>query len=310
MTAILIILLVLDLGFLLLELFFFAAAFGGHTDADFTRHDFALKKELRPYADLILAGKRYVVETPHENVVIRGRDGTRLFGRFYDKEDRRGVVIMMHGYRSMAENDFSCSSEYVHNQGFAMLLVDQRAHGKSGGHVMTFGIRERWDLLDWVNYVEKRFPGEKIIVEGLSMGASTVVMAAGEGFPESVRGLIADCGYTSPKEIITCVIKSWRLPAKVLYPLVRLAGLMFGGFDCEACSAREAAARASAPALFIHGEGDTFVPCAMGRANFDAYAGPKRLVTVPGADHGLSYVVDMPRCQRELTGFLDEVLRD
>ena len=299
---------ILILLFILMEFILYLLAFQGRTGADFTRHDFMLKKELRPYADLILAGKRYVVETPHEDVVIKSRDGVRLFGRFYDREDRRGIVIMMHGYRSMAENDFSCSSEYVHDRGFAMLLADQRAHGKSGGFVMTFGIRERWDLLDWVSYVEKRFPGEKIIVEGLSMGAATVVMAAGEGFPPSVRGLIADCGYTSPKEIISSVIRSCHLPVKIFYPLVRLAGRVFGMFDCEECSAVEAAKRASVPALFIHVEADDFVPCDMGRSNYEAYAGPKELVTVPGAGHGLSYVVDMPKCQRALTDFLDRVL--
>lgn len=302
------ILLALVLLFLLVELILFVAAFGGHTGADFTKRDFALKKELRPYADLILAGKRYVVETPHEDVVIRAYDGVKLFGRFYDREERRGIVIMMHGYRSMAENDFSCSSEFVHNEGFAMLLCDERAHGKSGGNVMTFGVRERWDVLSWVNYVEKRFPGEKILVEGLSMGAATVVMAAGEGYPASVRGMIADCGYTSPKEIISSVIRSCHLPVKIFYPLVRLAGLIFGMFDCEECSAVEAAKKAAVPALFIHGEADGFVPCAMGKANFEAYAGPKKLVTVPGAGHGLSYVVDMPGCQRELREFLAEVL--
>lgn len=299
---------VLILLFILMEFILYLAAFQGRTYADFTKHDFAVKKELRPYSKLILAGKRYCVETPHEDVVIKSRDGVKLFGRFYDKENRRGIVIMMHGYRSMSENDFSCSSEYVHSQGFAMLLCDERAHGKSGGFVMTFGIRERWDVLDWVNYVEKRFPGEKIIVEGLSMGAATVVMAAGEGYPPSVRGIIADCGYTSPKEIISSVIKSCHLPVKVFYPLVRLAGRVFGMFDCEDCSAVEAAKKATVPVLFIHGEADDFVPCDMGRKNFEAYAGPKKLVTVPGAGHGLSYVVDMDKCQRALVEFLDEVL--
>ncbi len=294
--------------FLLLEFILYLLAFQGRTNADFTKHNFFFKPELRPYADLILSGKRYCVETPHEDVTIKGRDGVRLFGRFYDAPNRRGIVLMMHGYRSMAENDFSCSSEFVHSQGFAMLLADERAHGKSGGMVMTFGVRERWDALEWVRYLEERFPGEKILLEGLSMGASTVVMAAGEELPECVAGVIADCGYTSPREIISCVIKSAHLPVKIFYPLVRLAGRMFGGFDCEECSAREAAKRATLPALFIHGEADDFVPCSMGRENYEAWAGPKTLVTVPGAKHGLSYVVDMPKCQAALVEFADRVL--
>ena len=307
MTVLYIILALLGL-FVLTELLLFLAAFGGRTNADFTRHNFFFKKELRPYADLILAGKKYVLDTPHEDVEIRARDGVRLVGSFYDAPNRRGIVIMMHGYRSMAENDFSCSSEYVHSLGFAMLLCDQRAHSRSGGVAMTFGLREHQDLLEWVKYAADRFPGERIILEGLSMGASTVVMAAGEDLPECVAGIIADCGYTSAPDIIRSVIKSCHLPVKIFYPLVRLSGRVLGGFDIEGCSSLEAAKRARVPALFIHGEADGFVPCAMGRANFEAYAGPKRLVTVPGAGHGLSYVVDMESCQNALSGFLKDTL--
>ena len=307
MLAIYIILAILGL-FVFLEALFFLLAFGGRTWADFTKHNFFFKPELRPYADLILSGKRWCLETPHEDVTIRARDGIHLHGRFYDVPDRRGIVIMMHGYRSMAENDFSCSSAYVHGQGLAMLLADQRAHGQSGGFAMTFGLREHLDLLEWVRYIAGRFPGEKIILEGLSMGASTVLMAAGEPLPPEVSGIICDCGYTSPREIISAVIKSYHLPVGVCYPMVRLAGRVLGGFDVESCSALEAGKRADLPALFIHGEADDFVPCQMGRDNFAAYAGPKRLCTVPGAGHGLSYVVDMEKCQKALVEFLNGVL--
>ena len=308
MVAVYIILALLAL-FVLLEAVFFLIAFGGRTWADFTKHNFFFKPELRPYAGLILSGKRWCLETPHEDVTVRAGDGVRLHGRFYDVPDRRGIVIMMHGYRSMAENDFSCSSAYVHSQGLAMLLADQRAHGKSGGFCMTFGIREHQDLLTWIRYVAGRFPGEKIILEGLSMGASTVLMAAGEPLPPEVAGIICDCGYTSPRDIIRAVIRSRHLPVSVCYPMVRLAGRVLGGFDVESCSALEAGRRASLPALFIHGEADDFVPCQMGRDNFQAYAGPKRLCTVPGAGHGLSYVVDMEKCQKALLEFLESVLR-
>lgn len=308
---ILYILLALLALFLLLFVLFFLFAFLGRTNADFTRHNFALKPELRPYADLILSGKRYCRETTHEDVTIEARDGVKLFARVYDREDARAVVIMMHGYRSMSENDFSCSSEFVHKSGFAMVMPDERAHSQSGGHLMTFGIRERWDLMEWVKYAEKRFPGKKILLEGLSMGSSTVLMAAGEReLPESVVGIICDCGYTSPREIIRTVIHSWRLPASVCYPMVRLGARLLGRFDLESCSALEAGKRATVPALFIHGEADDFVPCRMGRDNFGAYAGPKRLVTVPGAGHGMSYVVDMARCQTALSEFLADVLGD
>ncbi len=295
-------------AFLALELGLYTAAFRGHMDNDLTKNNFKSNADVRPYADQVLKGKSYIRNTPHEDVEIRARDGVRLYGRFYDRADRRGIIIMLHGYRSMAENDFSCSARYIHEKGFAMLIVDQRAHGRSGGSTITFGVRERWDAIEWAKYAGQRFPGEKVVLEGLSMGAATVVMAAGEELPECVAGIIADCGYTSPKEIISSVIESKHLPAKVFYPLVRLSGRIFGGFDCEECSAVESAKKARVPAVFIHGEADKFVPCQMGRENYDAYAGEKLIVTVPGAAHGLSYVVDTPKCQAALEKFLDNIL--
>ncbi len=308
MTAVLYILLALAGLFLLLEFILYLAAFQGKTAADFTKKNFKMKPELRKYSDDILSGVRYVNETPCERVTVKSRDGLRLSGRFYDAPDRRGVVIMCHGYRSLAENDFSCSSEYIHNLGYAMLLVDERAHGKSGGMVITFGVRERWDVVEWAKYVSARFPNEPIILEGLSMGASTVIMAAGEELPESVVGVMADCGYTSPREIIYHVIRdTFRFPVSIFYPLTRLAGIIFGGFDIEECSATEAAKCARLPALFIHGEADDFVPCDMGRANYEAWAGPKTLLTVPNAGHGVSYLVDTPRCRSAIQTFLDSL---
>lgn len=295
-------------AFLLLELLLYLAAFQGRTEADFTKNNFRMKPHLRQYGEDILRGVRYVNETPSERVTIAARDGVRLSGRFYDVPDRRGIVVMCHGYRSLAENDFSCSSEYVHSLGYAMLLIDERAHGKSGGAVITFGIRERWDVVEWAKYASRRFPGERIVLEGVSMGAATVVMAAGEELPDSVVGVMADCGYSSPGAIIRHVIgDTLHLPVGVFYPLVKLAARLFGGFDLEECSAVEAAGRAKLPALFIHGEADDFVPCDMGRETYKAWAGPKRLVTVPGAGHGISYLVEMDRCKRELREFLESV---
>ncbi len=295
--------------FLLLFVLFFLMAFLGRTDRDVTERGFARKPKLRPYAELILSGKRYCLDTPHENAVIRARDGVKLFARVYDRENARAVVIMMHGYRSMAENDFSCSSKFIHTSGFAMVMPDQRAHGRSGGLLITFGIRERWDLMEWIKYAETRFPGKKILLEGLSMGASTVLMAAGEReLPKSVVGIICDCGYTSPRDIIRAVIRRRHMPVAVCYPMIRAAGRLLGGFDIESCSALEAGRNARVPALFIHGEADGFVPCRMGRDNFAAYGGPKELVTVPGAGHGVSYLTDMAKCQMALTEFLKKTL--
>lgn len=132
----------------------------------------------------------------------------------------------------------------------------------------------------------------KIILTGISMGASTVLMAAAEELPENVVGVLADCGYTSAKAIIKKTIRDMKLPANILYPFVKLGARLFGGFKLEEKSAVDAVKGVKLPVIFFHGEADDFVPCDMSKENFAACTAPKRLVTVPGAGHGLSYPVD------------------
>ena len=137
-----------------------------------------------------------------------------------------------------------------------------------------------------------RFCGGMLMVLALVLGASTVLMAAGSPLPPQVKGVLADCGFTSPKAIILKVIRQLKLPSKLLYPFVRLGARLFGGFDLEAGSALETVKHATVPVIFFHGEDDDFVPMQMSEENFQACTGRKKLVITPGAGHGLCYPVD------------------
>ena len=167
-------------------------------------------------------------------------------------------------------------------------------HGKSGGRCLTLGIRERDDCRRWVDYVIGRAgPDAKIVLYGMSMGAATVLMAAGPELPKNVDGIVADCGYSAPSAILKSVIRSAHLPVFPVYALLRLGCRLFGGFDPEEASAAGAMARCDTPVLFLHGEDDRFVPCAMGWENCACCrAADKTLLTFPAAGHGMSYMAD------------------
>ena len=142
------------------------------------------------------------------------------------------------------------------------------------------------------------------------LSAATVLMAAGCDLPKNVVGIAADCGYTSPREIIRKVIRDVHCPLFPTYALIRLGGILFGGFDLESASAAEAMERCDLPVLFIHGEDDRFVPCRMGRENFaHCHSAEKRLLTVPNAGHGMSYMADKTAYLRAVSAFLDDVFR-
>lgn len=251
---------------------------------------------------------RQIRQMPHEDVEITSFDGLKLRGRFYEYAPDAPIELLFHGYRGTSEQDMSGGVLRCFQVGHSALLVDQRACGKSEGNKITFGIYESRDCHSWISYVQQRFGQQrKLILCGISMGAATVLMAAGRPLPPAVAGVLADCGYTSPRDIIREVIRQMKLPPKLCYPFVRLAARLFAGFDLEEDSPIEAATRCQVPVIFFHGESDDFVPCEMSRRNFEACSAKKELVTVPGAGHGLSYFLEPERYLQAVRDFFREV---
>jgi fermentation-respiration switch protein FrsA (DUF1100 family) len=228
-----------------------------------------------------------------ESVSIRSRDGLTLRGTFFGGIENGPVEIMLHGYRGTPERDMCGGVRRAREIGHNALLIDQRACGDSDGKVITFGIKERFDCLDWVNFVIEKFGSDvKIILTGISMGAATVIMAAGEGLPKNVVGVLADCGYTSPSEIIKKVVKKMKLPVCIFYPLLKIGARIFGKFNLEETSSLEKVKKCSVPLMLVHGEADKFVPCEMSKRLYEACTSPKILLTIPNAGHGLSFLIN------------------
>lgn len=251
---------------------------------------------------------RDTLSIPYEDVFITSFDGLRLHAKFYAASERKAPVqIMFHGYKSSAERDFCGGLREGIDGGFNVLLVDQRAHGESEGKYLTFGVNERFDCLSWANYAAERFGNDvKVYLYGISMGASTVLMASALPLPKSVSGIVADCGYTSPKDIIFSVLRDHHVPAAPVYAVARLGARLFCGFDLDSASAPDALRRSHIPVLFIHGDDDRFVPCRMSRENFEASAAEhKKLLIVHNAGHGLSYMLDRPAYLSSLHSFLE-----
>lgn len=247
-------------------------------------------------------------DRPFERVTVPSLDGLLLSGRYYHISDGAPLDIGFHGYRSHPVTDFSGGSELSFQLGHNLLLVDQRAHGCSEGRTITFGILERLDLLCWVNYAAKRFGADvPIMLYGVSMGGATVLMASDLEFPANVRGIVADCPFTVPLDVILHVGKATPFPNWLIKPFVILGARIWGGFDLLETDAIRAVRNAKIPVLIIHGEDDRYVPCSMSE---DASAVNPEMVqrfTFPGAAHGISYLVDTPRYQQIVKDFLKKV---
>ena len=256
------------------------------------------------YREQMEAWVRQTRQMHQEDVSIRSFDGLTLRGKYYEYAPGAPIELMIHGYRGSSERDMSGGVQRAFRLGRSALIIDQRASGRSEGNVITFGVREHRDCLAWVDFMVKKFgPDVKIILTGISMGASTVLMASGQELPENVIGILADCGYTSAREIIHKILRQIRLPIRLVYPFVKLGARLFAGFDLEQADARKAVRNCTRPVIFYHGDGDDFVPWEMSRDNHAACPSRKKRVIIPGAGHGLSFPADQERYVAELREF-------
>lgn len=241
----------------------------------------------------------------HENVEIVAADGTKLVGHLFECENPERLIVAFHGWRSSWSYDYGLVSDFWHNNGCTVLYVEQRGQNNSGGDYMGFGLTERFDCVDWVNWAADRF-GENIPIylAGVSMGAATVLMASDLEYPKNLKGIMADCGFTSPKAICKYVAnKNLHIPystKSLLVDKMFKKRIMQGA---EGYSTLKALKNTEIPVLFVHGTDDSFVPIEMTYQNYKACNSEKRLLVVPGAEHALSYLVDKKLYEKTVLEF-------
>lgn len=260
----------------------------------------------RKYMPLIKSGMQWFKDRAPERVWITSHDGLKLAADCLPAKDAKGTLIVVHGYRSNNFLDFSCVFELYHSWGYNILAVHDRAHGESEGKYIGFGILDRYDVLDWVNYAVENIGGD-IFLDGMSMGATTVLMTSGFDLPENVKGIIADCGFTSPWEECKHVLKqNFNLPAFPLLHSCSVALKWIAGYSLDEYSTLEALKTNKIPVLFIHGSKDSFVPTYMGKQNYDACIAEKEILIIDDAEHAESFLKETERCKQALKNFLDK----
>lgn len=247
-------------------------------------------------------------KSEYSTVTIFSYDGIRLIGHLHLVENPRRTIIAVHGWRSSWDNDFGVAADFLYSNECNVLYIEQRAHGASEGNYIGFGLLERYDVLAWIEWMnEQEFSHLPVYLFGMSMGAATVLMAAGEHIPDNIHGVIADSGYTSPRD-------EWKYLAenglhynyRVMEKYLDNRAMERTGFLPDEYSSTEAMQECKIPVLFIHGTEDSFVPIEMTFENYKACAEPKCLLVVPGAGHCQSYLIAQKRYEKELLQFWQE----
>ena len=246
-----------------------------------------------------------LLEVPYEDAYIKSFDKLKLHARVYENKNSDKLVIMFHGYRGTSVRDFSGGAKLMIDQGYNVILVDQRAHGLSEGHNITFGNREKKDVLSWIEYGQKRFGKDKeLILVGISMGAATLLFAS-KDIPGEAK-LICDCPYTSEKEIIKESIKKMKLPPTFFYPFVNLSSILFSHASLNKDDAHKNVKECHHKILIIHGDQDTIVPY---QYSYSLYLENKDKIQYelfPNTEHGVSFVTDTERYKKIVIDFINQ----
>ncbi len=236
---------------------------------------------------------------------IISNDNLKLVG-FYKDNDKFKLAILVHGYGG-SHYDMYSYAKIFEERGYDIFCMDLRAHSQSEGDILTMGLYEHFDLIKWIEKLLEIKPNYKIVLFGVSMGASTVCMSLGEILPNNVICAIEDCGYDNANKEFIHVYSKTPFKSKCIYKIFYNYTKNTKEIDLNAIDVCEKLKKSKLPVLFIHGDSDDFVPTDMVYNLYDCLPESRRqLYIVKDATHTKSIDVNVKEYKSQLNKFLDK----
>lgn len=241
------------------------------------------------------------------NVKIKSSEGYTLRGYLIEKYKNNKYMILVHGYSANYHIHMPFARLFL-NEGFNVLLVDQRAHGGSEGKYTTYGYYEKNDIDGWIKYLEGK-NGEDIYIglHGQSLGGATVLMCGVNN--NKVKFIIDDCGFSNGKEEIKHEFDKQRyIPFKPVYWLLRKKIKCRCNFDMDEVNPLKEIQNSNKPILFIHGKEDKLVPYTMAEDMYNKRANKEDILyLVEDADHMECYGANREKYEEVVRKFISKV---
>lgn len=257
--------------------------------------------------DELIRSIKEVKQMPYEPVRIKAFDGITLGARFFDFGFDK-TVIAIHGYRAIPYNNIHAGFLAMKDLGYNVLLISQRGHFESGGKAITFGKKERYDLISWIDYLTKRRPDDKIALYGLSMGCATICLASDrfKDYP-NVSLLVLESGYRVAYDAMLAGGKSFGILKHPIGICCRITGRLILGVDLKEDVMDEKLSKCTVPAFFIHGSVDPNVVPENSFKNCEAIAsGYKEVFIVEGAGHAEAFLAGRAEITKRLGEFIEK----
>lgn len=259
-------------------------------------------RALEPYLDELLEKEAELREMGLEDHFAES-DGYTLHACLLDQGSKK-IAVLVHGIEGCARDRY-LDAQYYLDRGYNLFLPDLRGCGLSEGHWYGMGQYERRDLLVWLRLLCARFGDDcEIVLDGVSMGASSVLLTAGDGAAPNLAAVVADCGFSNAKAIHAHCLDELHLPLYPVYWALRLLMRLLAHYDLNKADPLALMRQMKTPVLFIHGEADGYIPCSMAHEMHMLCAADKDIYTVPGAHHVGSRVTDRVGCEAKMDEFL------
>lgn len=224
----------------------------------------------------------------YEEVSLRTKDGLNIKGWFIPAQSDKAVIIA-HGLGANKSN-FIGTVDMWHQLNFNVLIFDFRGHGRSDGHTITLGYKERLDVMAGLNYLmkQKKFTQDKIIGYGVSFGGASMILAANE--MRVFHKMIIDSSFASLDDMANTVVDGEVIIPKFSRSLFKEIGLFFVrldlGFDIRDHSPENIVGHlAGTPILFIHGKGDPLINWMQTKRLYERAGDPKQVVFLETQGH-------------------------
>ena len=247
--------------------------------------------------------KRWFKNSNYKELYIKSFDKKKLHA--YEIKNKLNTwVIIVHGYTNNALEMLDVAYNF-YKKGYSILLIDQRAHGKSDGVYSTHGFYERKDMLSWIDYINKK-KKTKIILYGISMGGTVIMRTVGENLPDNVICAIEDCGFISNYDQFYNQLKYLKFLPKPIISSFNIFSSIFFGFNIYKFKPEEILMNGKIPFMFIHGSSDKLVPPKNAYDAYQLYKGKKKLLIIDGAKHMKSSIQDSKKYYNEIFSFIKE----
>ncbi|MBO3335652.1 alpha/beta hydrolase [Clostridium perfringens] len=279
-----------------------------------TRELHDIEKSYTRYVENNLFDEALYNSASKEDITLKSFDGLNLTSTLIMNENPTNkFIVLVHGVSICYVGSLKYFDIFYKN-GFNVLIVNQRRHGKSEGKYSTYGFYEKYDVNMWIEYLKSRFGNDIILgLHGESMGAGTVM----ETIPlnDSIKFVIEDCGYSNFHELIgfqiTHAYKN-RLVRKILRPSLIFADFFMktkAKFSMKKIVPIDIVSSTSLPMMFIHGKEDYFVPWYMAVDLYKAKTkGYKELYLVEGAKHAEALEVNKILYEKKIMTFIEKAL--